>query len=96
MTGVDTAIGIITHEIEDAERGPDWVLHIEAALTLLAYEAPQAARALGLLLDREVWRCEQEALPPTCSGCSGSGEGQYDGVPCAWCGGAGVDREELC
>lgn len=27
-----------------------------------------------------------------CSGCDGTGEGQYDGASCSWCGGSGFER----
>jgi DnaJ-class molecular chaperone len=32
----------------------------------------------------------------TCSGCSGSGEGRYDGSRCMSCGGSGVDPKSEC
>jgi len=31
-----------------------------------------------------------EDEPDICSGCNGSGEGQYDGTSCSTCGGSGV------
>lgn len=27
-----------------------------------------------------------------CSGCNGTGEGQYDGASCSWCRGSGFER----
>ena len=30
---------------------------------------------------------------PYCPGCNGTGEGQYDGANCAWCGGSGFERK---
>ena len=31
---------------------------------------------------------------PYCGGCNGTGEGQYDGASCSWCGGSGFERPE--
>ena len=46
------------------------------------------ARGLALLASND----EPEEL--ICNGCSGSGEGSYEGTTCRSCGGSGVERTE--
>ena len=41
-------------------------------------------------------QCKPEVEPELCTACNGSGEGQYDGTRCSYCGGRGSieTREE--
>lgn len=36
---------------------------------------------------------EPEVEPEVCSACNGSGEGQYDGTRCSYCGGKGATKQ---
>ena len=38
-------------------------------------------------------QCEPEVEPELCTACNGSGEGQYDGTRCSYCGGSGSIKQ---